>query len=332
MMENEREIVRILKEYLVRPKEIEKRGKVYKIDNGNERFALKKTNITGFQRMFQNLQFLYRRGFYRYVPILPAKNGNYAVYANGDLYYLMPWFADQRTEEKMNGMFRELGRLHTISAKDWKIGKETVDNHYGRAREKWEAEAAFLERFLEQCENKWYMSPFEWTFVQYFHEFRKAYDYALRQLERWRNEMVQVGKIRSVLTHGKFSGDHFLFNSRGYGYFISMEKSRHASPLYDLLPFLLTSLGSYPKPCDDCLTWLTVYMKFFPLREGEKLLMKSYLAQPGYILHTLGTYRSKEIKREYSFTKQMQKHYWLLKNTEYVVMKLEEMEGATKDT
>ncbi|WAA11593.1 spore coat protein YsxE [Fervidibacillus halotolerans] len=322
---NYEEIVEILNHYQIRPYEIEKKGKVYKISSREGMFALKKTTVQQFQRFLFHLQYLNNQGFYQFIPILPTISGTYAVNYGDELFYLMPWFSEKKDENIMEKLFRELGRLHTLSVKEWKIDQEMVENHYHRTKEKWEGEVGFLEAFIDLCENKWYMSPFEWKFVEYFYEFRKAYDYAFHQLHLWKDEIEREGIIRSVLIHGNSGKDHFLFSDQGKGYFISWEKSRFSSPFFDVLPLLKQTLHTYPFHCDQCLHWLDAYFKYFPLKTEEERLMKGYLAQPGFIISTIQSYQTtQERNKEYIFTRRLTKHYWLLKNTEYVVMKLEE--------
>ncbi|WAA10236.1 spore coat protein YsxE [Fervidibacillus albus] len=331
MKESFKKIEELLKEFGIWPYDIQKKGKVYKIYSRDGIFALKRSSVQDFQRLFVHLQYLYKKGFYRFVPILPTIGGTYAVSDGENLFYLMPWFSEKKDGKTMEGLFRELGRLHSLSVKEWKIEKDVVETHYERTKEKWQAEIGFFDALIDQCERKSYMSPFEWKYVEYYNEFRKAYDYALLQLDIWKNETIQEGKMRSVIIHGNCDEDHFLFTEEQKGYFLSWEKSRFSSPFFDILPLLKKLLPIYPTDCDDCLNLLHVYFQLFPLRKGEESLMKSYLAQPGSIVSTLEQYRSiKANNKEYIYTKTLNRQYWQFKNTEYIVMKLEEKEANEK--
>ena len=61
------------------------------------------------------------------------------------------------------------------------------------------------------------------------------------------------------------------------------------------------------------------------------LLFLSYLAHPGPILRVCEKYIKEEKSiHERKFVQKLLKQYWLLKNTEYVVMRIEEVEKQKK--
>ena len=80
------------------------------------------------------------------------------------------------------------------------------------------------------------------------------------------------------------------------------------------------------------LTGPTTYFKHFPFKEDEKLLFLSYLAQPGPMYRLIEKYFSSgKEKNEMKFVRQLQRQYWKMKNAEYVVMKLDEIERRKKE-
>ena len=66
--------------------------------------------------------------------------------------------------------------------------------------------------------------------------------------------------------------------------------------------------------------------------DDEMMLFISYLAFPSNILQSAEAYHNEkhERKTEYQHVNQLQKYYWQLKNIEYLVMKIEEIEGQKK--
>lgn len=68
------------------------------------------------------------------------------------------------------------------------------------------------------------------------------------------------------------------------------------------------------------------------MKEEEMMLFVSYLAYPTQLLQTLETYHEKKYDQqtEYQYIRQLQKNYWQLKNIEYMVMKIEEIESQKK--
>lgn len=319
-------VYEVLAEYQLYPKYIERIGKVYKVVSEGRVFALKETDIRASENLFVTYPLLYNKGFYRFLPLYKTQNGQFAVLRNKKLYYLSPWIGGERPVETNHTtkMLKELARLHFLTSKETKTDKTDIEQHYEQTSTLWKRELKYLERWAEQCEQKWYMSPFEWEFVQYFNEFYKAYEYALRTFTMWKNTILESNKIRTVLLHGNVSRDHFVYDEKGYGYFINFEQSRFGASYQDLLPFFSKTLRTYPIQGEDYTTWLTTYMKSYPLTESEILLLKSYLAHPGFIITLLNRYDERSVtNHEYKSTKRIQKAYWQLKNIEKIIMQLE---------
>lgn len=323
----QRTIYEVLKEFQIHPDHFEKIGKVFKVYSGQQIFALKETDAKKGHNLFSVYPILYHKGFYRFVPLYSTRDGKFAILKEKKLFYLMPWIGnDSRPVETNHAkkMFQELARLHFLTSREAEIDKNNIEEHFENTSSQWKKEMAYLDRWVEQCEEKWYMSPFEWEFVQYYNEFRKAYEYAHRTLENWKNTILDTKKIRTVLVHGKVSLDHFVFDEKGYGYFINFDESRIGASYQDLLPFISKTMRSYPTSGEDCINWFNAYRKQYPLSETELLLIKSYLAQPGFIIQLLDRYQLQRIpNHERKYTKQIQQAYWQLKNIENIVMQLE---------
>ncbi len=323
----ERNIWEVLQSFQIWPERIEKKGKVYKVYSQGRVYACKETSVRKGNKLHALFSFLYYKGFYRFVPVFPANTGQYAVYKDHKLYYLMPWLEGVKRQADSGHtvkMFRELARLHFLTSRDLKIEKERIREHFEKTSLQWKREIAFLDKWIERCEQKWYMSPFEWGFVRYYNEFRNAYHYALYTLEQWKIKIEEERKWRSVLLHGSLSPDHFLTDDQGYGYFINFERSRFGAPYQDLLPFFSEVLRTWPAQHDDCLNWLKSYIKNFPFTDAEMLLFKSYFSQPGYIIRLLNRYETRRVaNHELVYSKLLEQEYWRLKNTEYVISRLE---------
>lgn len=317
----------VLRQYGIRPDYFEIKGKVRKVYFRDQVYALKETGVRDGNHFIQFPRYLFEKGYYRFIPIYPTKNGQYFVLRDKRLFYLMPWLDNKSLNrtDKIPKMFRELAKLHSLTSKEVSASKNEIKEHYEQVKLNWKRQAEFLDQWMEICEQRWYMSPFEWEFVQYYHDIRKSFDYIDQNIEQWFYIMERQEKIRTVLSHGKFSPDHFIFDDKGYGYFINFEKSQIASPFRDLLPFIVNTLKTFPKQSSECLEWLFTYLKFYPLKKEEKLLFKCYLAHPGYIIRTLEGYtQARSANHELKYTKRLQNDYWLFKNIEFVVMRLEE--------
>ena len=325
-----KEISDVLKQYPIEPYFAEDFGKVKKIYTKTGTFALKKIHPYEGTEFVRQIQFLYQKGFNRIIPVYPANDGRYAVLHNKSLYYLMPWMANEFKEdqsERHKQLFRELARMHTLTAKELEINSEVKKEHFTQTIKEWEKEEEFLEGFIESCENRVYMSPFELTFCLYYSQIRQATHFAKQKLESWHEITKDQKKSRTVVLHGKLSTEHFLFDERGYGYFINFENARQGSPIQDLLPFLARSLKTLPKRSDETVDWIYAYFKYFPFKEDEMLLFLSYLAFPAGMISVAKTYHQRKTDvDERKFVQKLQRQFWLLSNTGYVVTTIDELE------
>ncbi|CAM3747800.1 spore coat protein YsxE [Mesobacillus zeae] len=325
----------ILRQYAIEPYFVENFGRTKKVYANSGQYALKKIDARRGTDFIRNTQFLFQKGFNRIVPVYPAADGRYAVLEKDSLYYLMPWLPNEvkenRTERPLQ-LFRELARLHTLSARDVEVGRAEREKHYEQTAKQWEKDEEFIDGFIEASENEWYMSPFQMLFCLYYQDIRQAMQFARQKLDSWKEKTAGQSKARMVMLHGKVSSDHFLFDERGFGYFINFEDSRLGSPIKDLLPFFSRYLRARPKQADEGIEWLNMYFKHFPFREDEKLLFVSYMAYPTGILKAVQSYHlTREGQDELRAVQKFQKLYWQLKNTEYVVMRMEEIEKQKEE-
>lgn len=327
-------ITAILKNYQLSPHFVEQMGKVQKIYTNKGVFILKKIDPHHGIDFIKYVQTLYQKGYNRIVPIYPTIDGRYAVLDNQELYYLMPCLPDENKGERSarkQQLFRELARLHSISAREITINKEERTRHFEKMMNDLDQEEEFLLSLLETCERKVYMSPFELMYVTFYHGFNQALSFSKKKLEEWYEMTKEQEKVRVVVIHGKLSSEHFLFDDRGYGYFINFEKAAIGPPTHDLLPFLVKALRGWPKQDEDLLERLYTYFKYFPFKEEEMLLFLSYIAHPGAAIKTAERFfKEGNNRNELEAVQKLQKDFWNLKNTEYLVMRIDEIERQKK--
>jgi spore coat protein YsxE len=325
----------ILNHYGLRADFVEKYGKVYKIYSNKGTYALKTIPVQQGIDFIRHVQFLYQKGYHRIVPIYPTLDGRYAVMHDNALFYLMPWLINDEKEDRKERplqMFRELARMHSLSSKEIKVDKEERKEHYERTKQQWEKDSELLDGFIESCEKKLYMSPFELQFCLYFHDIRQAHRFAMGKLEEWYEATKDQEKARTVISHGKVSTEHFLFDEKGYGFFSNFEESKLGSPIHDVLPVLFRALKGHMRKPEEAVNWLYEgYFKYFPLKEDEKLLFFSYFAYPNLMMRLIADYlQTTEKRNELKFSQKLQRRYWQLKNTEYVVGRVNQIEEQIK--
>ncbi|MGN1401304.1 MAG: spore coat protein YsxE [Bacillus sp. (in: firmicutes)] len=329
------EIIEVMSHYTLQVHYAETFGRLHKVYTDQGVYALKSIKPEQKMDFVKNVQRLYQRGYNRIVPIYVTVDGRYGVLHHNRLYYLMPWLADEdigERNEKHKQMFRELARIHALTVKEKEIEPDERDLHYEKMLDSWKRQEEFLKEFMELTERKWYMSPFELMFCSYYYDISQALSFSIKKLEEWYEKTKDDDKVRTVLTHGKLSVQHFLLDERAFGYFINFENAKVAPQHFDLLPFFVKYCDTYPIRCDDCVEWLYHYYKFFPMRDEEIMLFTCYLAYPTHIIQTVEDYHEKKyrLKNEYSSVAQLQKNFWQLKNIEYFVMKIEETEAQKK--
>lgn len=324
----------ILKNYGIEPYFVEQMGNIQKVYSNNGVFALKKINPHHGIDFIRYVQSLYQKGYNRIVPIYPTLDGRYAVLYENELYYLMPWLSNKEKGdpiERNHRLFRELARLHSLSAHEIKVSKEERKEHYEKTIENLEREEEFLEGYLEACERKIYMAPIELMFCSYYHDMSQALKFSKKKLTEWYEATKEQEKARVVIIHGKMANDHFIYDDKGYGYFINFEQANIGSPFHDLLPFMAKSLRGFLKRPEEIIEWLYTYFKYFPLKEEEMHLFLSYLAHPGPVIKTAERFfREGEKRNERKAVQKLQREYWLLKNAEYVVSRIDEIERHRK--
>ncbi len=112
----------------------------------------------------------------------------------------------------------------------------------------------------------------------------RAREFATKQLNEWNDAMKEKEKTRITFVHGNVSLNHFLFDYERNGYFISLEKSKFATPVQDIVGFYSRSLNTYPIARSDRFEWFQMYQKNFPFTKEEQLLMFAYMTYPSQFI------------------------------------------------
>jgi spore coat protein YsxE len=321
----------ILQQYRLQADYIEDYGKIKKIYTQAGVFALKEISAPHQLPAVSNA---YRLFAGKAIPLYQTYSGNPFVSYKGRYYYLMPWISDEAKEarhEQYLRFFRDLAQIHRKSLKEVEVKEEELTNYYKAIKKHLEKQREFLQSYVEICEDEWYMSPFQLQFCTYFHETMQACWFAQTQLEKWYEKVKETKKWRVAVVHGNAALSHYVHDQKGNSYFLSFERSHIAPPLSDVLIFFRKYLRTYPIMCDDCVSWFLEYQQFFPIHDGEMALFLSYLAQPEAMYRIVHQYanRSKKIDERRQIVK-LQKAYWSMKNIEYFIMRIVEIEEKKK--
>ncbi|MCA1031939.1 spore coat protein YsxE [Bacillus timonensis] len=319
----------VLNKYRIKADYGEHFGKVTKIYTPNGIYGLKEVKSIEFLKV---VHLMLQKGYKKLIPILPNIDGQYATQHNSKYYYLTSWIENKPLEERNDQqklMVKELTSLHAKTSQTIKLTEKDIDIFYKNLIAKWEKKEASLSQFLEKCEEKLYMSPFELQFCTYFHEIFQASQFARKKLENWYELVKEKNTFRVAINHGNIQNHHFLIDQRGNGFFSSFEKATIASPINDVVKYFQKALKTYPTLNEDLISWYYMYESYYPLQEDEQSLFLSYLTFPEGVYRLVVSYQ--EIKHEEQrYVKRLLKNYWQLKNIEYVALRIEEIEKHKK--
>jgi spore coat protein YsxE len=314
----------LLNQYGIEADYVEDLGSIKKIYSKQGTLAMKKTKLSlnSLQQFEDTLKFLHYKGYGMAAPVYKTKSGSYFVFdQDRTAYYVMPWLSANNEEERNDHafkLFKRLGELHAKTVQEEKVSEEQITNLVNTEKEKWQKRKVELEKYVEKCEERTYMSPFELYFCTYYQEMTRASDYASRKLDEWHELFKEKKSYRNVFTHGKPSFQHYLYNVEGNGYFINFEHAKRHPPIYDLLYFYYRSCKTYPFQNDDRFQWFQSYRKHFPLREDELTLFMAQLAYPESLYRVVKDYRKNQKgKTERIYVQRLQRAYWQMKNIEY---------------
>ncbi|QGQ47423.1 spore coat protein YsxE [Metabacillus sediminilitoris] len=325
----------LLSQYDIQPEYIEEISqKTIKVYANTGTYVLKKLTNKGNPSFIDTLSTLSQQKYSSYVPIVKNRNQQFISYHNGEYYYLMPWLVNE-TEDELDArhqyLFKEIAKMHSRTEKEIKLNGQEAKLHYETLSKRWDETKLFYESFVDQCEQRLYLSPFELQAVTYFIEVSRAIDFSRKNLEEWSEKMEEKEKTRIVLNHGKISAHHFLYDENGSGRLTNFEQAKYGAPIDDFLLFLNRTAKTFPTQCDDCINWFYTYQKIYPYTEAEMQLFLSYLAYPDKICRVIKSYvRKGKNQSEQESNKQLVKAYWHFKNIEYFVMKIHEIEEKKK--
>lgn len=325
----------LLRHYDIQPEYTEEISrKAIKIYTNTGTFVLKKLSRKFNPTFADLLSHLDQQRYTNYVPIKKNRHQQFISQNSNEYFYLMPWLPNETDDEidaRHQYLFKEVAKLHSRTEKEIKLNGQEVEKHYETITKHWEETKVYYETFVDQCEQRLYLSPFELQAVTYFIEVSRAIDFSKKKLKEWSEEMAEKEKTRLVLNHGKISAHHFLYDENNAGYLTNFERAKYASPIDDFLLFMNHTGKTYPNQCNDCVNWFYTYQKSYPYTEGEMLLFLSYLAYPDRICRIIKNYvHNDNSQSELERNKQLLKAYWHFKNIEYIVMKISEIEEKKK--
>lgn len=259
----DREIREIIKKKDSTSRRMTIKNNVRIIDTDNGSFVVKKKENS------QNLDNIYnylRSRSFDYFPSKIEETSKYELYEYVEDY-------NEPVEQKVLDMMYLLSLLHNKTT----FYKEVDFDYYKEIYEKIKNNVDYIFNYytelITNIEKKIYMSPSEYLIARNISKIYYMINYCQVNLEKWYELIKEKKKMRVVNIHNNLRLDHYIKNTKPY--FISWNKSRIDSPIYDLLNFYHNHYLDF-----DFSELFHFYEERYKLKEDEKLLLFIYMSIP----------------------------------------------------
>ncbi len=270
-----------LKNNNIKPLRYIKKGKIYIIEDNNEKYVIKESN----NNLLYN--YLNSRSFDYYPKIIKED----------DNYILMEYIEDNiiPKEQKVIDLIDLVSLLHTKTT----LYKETTKDDFKQIYEDIKGNINYLKIYYDNImniiESKVYYSPSEYLLARNISIIYNSLYFCETKIEEWYKLIENNTKQRYVLLHNNLDLNHFIENNKSY--LISWDKSKLDLPVFDL--YKLYKKHHYEFEFSEI---LDEYEKNYPLKEEEKILFFILISLPEIIDYNKNEYNrciniSKEIDR-----------------------------------
>jgi spore coat protein YsxE len=321
---------RVLQKYRLEPDFIEDYGRIKKVYTKQGIFALKQIRFSEEQRnqFLQAVKSLHDKGYRHVVPIYFSSDGRHLQrdQSSGSEFYLMPWIesGQVRTDERFVDLMKEAARIHKVTEITGKVNHSYFQHFYEKSRANIDRRKLDYERFIEKCEKKIYMSPFELLYCTHFVQLLRMEDFALNTLEDWYEATKEKNKDRISTCHGNLSPNHLLYDASGQCYLNNFDRTFTASPIYDLLDFYKKALYRYPQKAFEATGWYKEYSQHHQLTDDERLLLFYYLTQTDKIHRIIHQYQTESAISEKNIVTLLQRSIWRMQASHTFVTQINE--------
>jgi len=259
----DREVKQILEKNALVPKRLTIKNEVKIIDTEKGSFVIKrKGNNRNINSVYD---YLMSRSF-DYFPKKIDETNNYEVYEyiNG---------IEEPFEQKIIDMTSLLTLLHSKTT----FYKEVDFDYYKEIYESLNERIGYLYNYYTDIitiiEKNVYMSPSDYLVARNINKIYGMINYCHDNLEKWYSLVKEKKKMRVVNLHNNLNIDHYLKNEKPY--FISWNKSKIDSPIYDLLIFYKNHYLDF-----DFSEVFSYYESRYKLYDDERLLLFIYMMLP----------------------------------------------------
>ena len=259
----DKEIRSIVKKNALVPKKLTIKNNVRIIDTEKGSFVFKKK---GNNRNVDNIyKYLTSRAF-DYYPNKIDENDEYEMYEYIEDY-------NEPIEQKAVDIINLLTLLHSKTT----FYKEVDFDYYKEIYEELDGRINYLNNYYTDLitiiEASIYMSPSNYLIARNIGKIYGMLNYCHYSLEKWYEKIKDKKKMRVVNIHNNVTIDHYRKKDKPY--FVSWNKSKIDSPIYDLLIFYKNHYLDF-----DFSELFLMYESRYRLTEDERLLLFIYMAIP----------------------------------------------------
>ncbi len=193
-------------------------------------------------------------------------------------YEIYPYLpdTDEPLEQKAMDLTHLLSLLHSKTTFYREVDIDKNKEIYEEIGSRLEYLNNYYNDLITLIEKEVYMSPSSYLIARNISIIFDSIYFAKDTLDKWYKEIEDDKNERVVNIHDNINLDHYIKNDRPY--LISWNKSRIASPIYDLLSFYQNHYLDL-----DFYDLFHYYESSYPLRKEERLLLFTYMAIPSKI-------------------------------------------------
>lgn len=297
-------IDQVIAAYHIKPVTVSKiSDRVYKIDDGQQQYALKKSSLTG-QRL-RSWERAFADAHHRQLSsilslFLTVNNSLYSTF-DQDYYYLTPWINGE--ESTIEQLYRSIGKIHKKTQQHQIVDHDQVIHQFSQYKQYCDESLKRLLSYVKQFESHLYMSPLELQVCTHYRDIELVFRKMNGQITRFIDEQDEVLSWHYSLCHGNLKQTHSIQGHQTY--LINWEHASYQHPTTDLVKLFKNELIHYDAPAKAWIDSFKVYMEENKLQNHELSLLLIYLLDPTDYMEIIQQYH--EQRSDQSLINQIKK-------------------------
>ena len=279
---------KILENYDINYKSIEKVRSAYKITDENNSYCLKMLG-RGYKRAnksFYLSKALQEKGFHNLAPYYYTKHNEYLIKHRKSSFYITNWIegkeVDFKNEDDIFDCARFLGQFHIVS-KDLEIPDGIkIRNKHGNWMESFNQHMKSVKEFGEKISKK-PKTGFDLIYKNNLHIFMQEAEFAISLLKtkEAKHAFIEAEKERT-LCHDSFYYQNILRHQDGELYLVDLESSLLDCPMSDLGKFIrrIICKTKFRWDFDLCRRIIDAYDSVRPISNNELYPLLAVIAFP----------------------------------------------------